>query len=48
MRERVRHLRGIMDIHSSGTGTTVSVTLPVSRIDPSEPEHMPQKFEIAG
>jgi PAS domain S-box-containing protein len=48
MRERVRHLKGIMDIHSSGTGTTVSVTLPVSRIDPSEPEHMPQKFEIAG
>jgi len=29
MRERVRHLKGSMDIHSNGTGTKISVTLPV-------------------
>ena len=38
MRERVRHLNGAMDIHSNGTGTRVSITLPVSTTDTSEPE----------
>jgi len=27
MRERVRHLKGVMDIQSNGTGATISVTL---------------------
>jgi PAS domain S-box-containing protein len=30
MRERVRHLGGVMDIQSSGAGTKISVVLPVS------------------
>jgi signal transduction histidine kinase len=29
MRERVRHLKGVMDIRSNGTGATILVTLPV-------------------
>ena len=29
MRERVRHLRGAMNIHSNAQGTKVSVTLPM-------------------
>jgi signal transduction histidine kinase len=29
MRERVRHLKGVMDIQSNGTGATISVTFPV-------------------
>jgi PAS domain S-box-containing protein len=29
MRERVRHLKGSMDIRANGTGTTISVALPV-------------------
>jgi PAS domain S-box-containing protein len=29
MRERVRHLKGSMEIHSNGAGTKISVTLPV-------------------
>jgi PAS domain S-box-containing protein len=47
MRERVRHLKGTMDIHSNGTGTKVSIMLPVSTADISEPENMPQRSEIA-
>jgi PAS domain S-box-containing protein len=31
MRERIRHLRGVFDIQSSGKGTIVSVTLPCPR-----------------
>src|SRR5271167_3521778 len=33
MRERVRHLKGTMEVHSNGTGTTVAVMLPVSTDD---------------
>jgi PAS domain S-box-containing protein len=29
MRERVRHFKGVMNIHSNGTGTTISVTIPM-------------------
>ena len=47
MRERVRHLKGAMDIQSNGTGTKVSIMLPVSTSDISEPENIPQRSEIA-
>lgn len=38
MRERVRHLNGQLDIQSNGTGTTVSVNLPIAATQPAEPE----------
>jgi signal transduction histidine kinase len=37
MRERVRHLKGVMDIQSNGTGATISVTFPV----PTTPASIP-------
>ena len=37
MRERVRHLNGVMDIQSNGTGATISVTFPVPMIPASSP-----------
>jgi PAS domain S-box-containing protein len=37
MRERVRHLKGVMDIQSNGTGATISVTFPV----PATPTSIP-------
>jgi PAS domain S-box-containing protein len=37
MRERVRHLKGDMDIQSNGTGATISVTFPV----PATPTSIP-------
>lgn len=37
MRERVRHLKGVMDIQSNGTGATISVTFPVPTIPASSP-----------
>jgi len=37
MRERVRHLKGVMDIQSNGTGATISVTFPVPTIPTSIP-----------
>jgi PAS domain S-box-containing protein len=37
MRERVRHLKGVMDIQSNGTGATISVTFPVPMIPTSSP-----------
>jgi PAS domain S-box-containing protein len=40
MRERVRHLKGSMDIHSNGTGTKVSVTLPVLKTEIFELENV--------
>lgn len=43
MRERVRHLKGTMDIHSNRTGTKISVTVPVSAGDVSEPEGILQE-----
>src|SRR5450759_2321451 len=38
MRERVRHLNGIMNIESNADGTKISVTLPVSRTTTSASE----------
>jgi signal transduction histidine kinase len=38
MRERVRHLGGVMDIHSGDGGTKISVVLPVSASAVSESE----------
>ena len=38
IRERVRHFNGAIEIHSNGTGTKISVTLPVSATDSAEPE----------
>jgi PAS domain S-box-containing protein len=38
MRERVRHLGGVMHIQSSGAGTKISVVLPVSATTVSESE----------
>jgi PAS domain S-box-containing protein len=35
MRERVRHLKGAMDIQSNGTGATISVTFPIPVIPTS-------------
>src|ERR1700719_649711 len=35
MRERVRHLKGVLDIQSSGTGATISVTFPVPMVPTS-------------
>jgi PAS domain S-box-containing protein len=43
MRERVRHLKGSMDIHSNGTGTKVSVTLPVLKTEIFELENVLQE-----
>ena len=40
MRERVRHLKGVMNIQSDSCGTKVSVTLPVTEV--SEPEKIQQ------
>src|SRR5437660_2846118 len=37
MRERVRHLNGVMDIQSNGTGATIAVTFPVPMIPTSIP-----------
>ena len=31
MRERVRHLKGVMDIQSNSAGTTIAAKLPVSK-----------------
>jgi PAS domain S-box-containing protein len=52
MRERVRHLKGVMDIQSNGTGATISVTFPVpmvpTSIPPSGSESILQSSEAAG
>jgi signal transduction histidine kinase len=42
MRERVRHFKGTMDIHSNGTGTKISVTLPVLKTEIFELENVLQ------
>jgi PAS domain S-box-containing protein len=39
IRERVRHFNGVIEIHSNGTGTKISVTLPVSATDSAESEN---------
>ncbi len=38
MRERIRHFKGVMNIHSDGAGTRISVMLPVSVTDVSGQE----------
>ena len=43
MRERVRHLKGSMDIHSNGAGTKISVTLPVLKTEIIELANVPQE-----
>ena len=52
MRERVRHLKGVMDIQSSGTGATISVTFPVpmspTSIPTSGSESILQSSKAAG
>jgi PAS domain S-box-containing protein len=52
MRERVRHLKGAMDIQSNGTGATISVTFPVPMIPTSIPsagsESILQSSKAAG
>jgi len=52
MRERVRHLNGVMDIQSSGTGATISVTFPLpmipTSIPPSGSESILQSSKAAG
>jgi signal transduction histidine kinase len=40
MRERVRHFKGVMDIHSDGTGTKISITLPLSTTEIPGPGNM--------
>jgi signal transduction histidine kinase len=44
MRERVRHFKGQMDIQSNGTGTTISVGLPVAATQSTTSETMQQRF----
>jgi PAS domain S-box-containing protein len=52
MRERVRHLKGVMDIQASETGVTISVTFPVpmspTSISPSGSESILQSSKAAG
>ena len=52
MRERVRHLNGVMDILSNGTGATISVTFPIpmipTSIPPSGSESILQSSKAAG
>jgi PAS domain S-box-containing protein len=50
MRERVRHLNGAMDINSNAKGTKISVKLPVSENDISQPGNIGQEhgLEMAG
>jgi signal transduction histidine kinase len=52
MRERVRHLKGVMDIQSNGTGATISVTFPLTMTptssQPSGPEGILQSLEATG
>ena len=44
MRERVRHFKGQMDIQSNGTGTTISVGLPVAATQSTTSETVQQRF----
>ena len=48
IRERVRHLRGTVNIQSSPSGTTISVTLPVPIDAISQPESMVSQTRAAG
>jgi PAS domain S-box-containing protein len=48
MRERVRHFKGVMEIQSNGAGTKISVMLPVSSANISEPESVVEEVRTAG
>jgi PAS domain S-box-containing protein len=48
MRERVRHLKGVMDIQSNGTGATISVTFPVPTTSTSGSDGIVQSLEATG
>ena len=48
IRERVRHLRGTVNIQSNPSGTTISVTLPVPIDAVSQPESMVSQTRAAG
>ena len=48
IRERVRHLRGTVNIQSNPSGTTISVTLPVPIDAISQPESMVSQTRAAG
>jgi len=48
MRERVRHLKGAMDIQSNETGVTISVTFPIPKISTSRSDGILQSLEAAG
>jgi signal transduction histidine kinase len=47
MRERIRHLRGILNIQSSSNGTKISVTFPVSTTAISAPDITGQRAKAA-
>jgi PAS domain S-box-containing protein len=48
MRERVRHLKGVMDIQSNGTGAIISVTFPVAMLPATGTDGMLQSLEATG
>jgi PAS domain S-box-containing protein len=48
IRERVRHFRGVMNIQSNDSGTTISVSFPVPMTPTSEPESILQQTRAAG
>jgi signal transduction histidine kinase len=48
MRERVRHLNGVMDIQSNGTGAIISVTFPVAMVPATGTDGMLQSLEATG
>jgi PAS domain S-box-containing protein len=43
MRERIRHFKGAMNIHSDGSGTTISVMLPIGTASQPEQENILQE-----
>jgi PAS domain S-box-containing protein len=47
MRERVRHLKGSLDIQSDADGTTISVTLPVDSAPKSSSSSGVNKFDLS-
>ena len=47
MRERVRHLKGTLDIQSNGNGTKISVRLPISTNTSSDPETLVEQTGVA-
>jgi PAS domain S-box-containing protein len=43
MRERIRHFSGVMNIHSDGSGTRISVMLPIRAVSQPEQENILQE-----